>query len=136
MTYLISVYLLYTKLETVSVVVFNGEPSYFQDSNIVWIANDESKVLNTYLYYCYQLQPWKASTGGTISRLYNDNIRKATIPVPSIPEQERVISILDRFDALCNDIASGLPAEIEARQKQYEYYRDKLLDFPEYTKQR
>ena len=118
------------------VVVFNGEPSYFQDSNIVWIANDESKVLNTYLYYCYQLQPWKASTGGTISRLYNDNIRKATIPVPSIPEQERVISILDRFDALCNDIASGLPAEIEARQKQYEYYRDKLLDFPEYTKQR
>lgn len=111
------------------VVVFNGEPSYFQDSNIVWIDNDESKVLNTYLYYCYQLQPWKASTGGTISRLYNDNIRKATIPVPSIPEQKRIVSILDRFDTLCNDLTSGLPAEIKARQKQYEYYRDKLLSF-------
>lgn len=113
------------------VVVFNGEPSYFQDSNIVWIDNDESKVLNTYLYYCYQLQPWKASTGGTISRLYNDNIRKATIPVPSIPEQKRIVSILDRFDTLCNDLTSGLPAEIKARQKQYEYYRDKLLSFEE-----
>lgn len=113
------------------VVVFNGEPSYFQDSNIVWIANDESKVLNTYLYYCYQLQPWKASTGGTISRLYNDNIRKATIPVPSMSEQERIVSILDRFDTICNDLTSGLLAEIEARQKQYEYYRDKLLNFNE-----
>ena len=55
----------------------------------------------------------------------------ATIPVPVIPikEQERIVSILDRFDALCNDISAGLPAEIEARRKQYEYYRDKLLTF-------
>ena len=49
--------------------------------------------------------------------------------LPSIEEQEKIVSILDRFDSLCNDIASGLPAEIEARQKQYEYYRDKLLNF-------
>ena len=49
--------------------------------------------------------------------------------IPSIEEQNRIVSILDRFDILCNDIASGLPAEIEARQKQYEYYRDKLLTF-------
>ena len=47
----------------------------------------------------------------------------------SIPEQEQIVSILDRFNILCNDISSGLPAEIEARTKQYDYYRDKLLNF-------
>ena len=110
-------------------VIFDGEDAYYQDSNIVWIANDESIVLNRYLYYCYQLQPWNVSTGGTISRLYNDNISKAIIAVPTIEEQKRIVSILDRFDSLCNDISSGLPAEIEARTKQYEHYRDKLLTF-------
>lgn len=53
------------------------------------------------------------------------------VPVPSREEQARIVAILDRFDALCNDLTSGLPAEIEARQKQYEYYRDKLLTFKE-----
>ena len=51
--------------------------------------------------------------------------------IPPLEEQHRVVAILDRFDALCNDIYSGLPAEIEARQKQYEHYRDKLLTFIE-----
>ena len=110
-------------------VVYDGKPAYFQDSNIVWIDNDESIVLNSYLRYCYELKPWKASEGGTIPRLYNDNIAKAVIAVPSIEEQKRVVSILDRFDAICNDLTGGLPAEIEARRKQYEYYRDKLLNF-------
>ena len=114
-------------------VVYDGKPAYFQDSNIVWIDNDESIVLNSYLRYCYELKPWKASEGGTIPRLYNDNIAKAVIAVPSIEEQKCVVSILDRFDAICNDLTSGLPAEIEARQKQYEYYRDKLLSFKELT---
>ena len=113
-------------------VVYDGKPAYFQDSNIVWIDNDESIVLNSYLRYCYELKPWKASEGGTIPRLYNDNIAKAVIAVPSIEEQKRIVSILDRFDAICNDLTSGLPAEIEARQKQYEYYRDKLLNFRKY----
>ncbi len=112
-------------------VIFDGEPAYFQDSNIVWIDNDESIVLNSFLYYYYQLQPWQVSEGGTIARLYNDNISKTKIPAPPIEEQQRIIDILDRFDKLCNDISSGLPAEIEARQKQYEYYRDKLLTFQE-----
>ena len=53
------------------------------------------------------------------------------IPVPPLAEQARIVAILDRFDALCNDLTSGLPAEIEARRKQYEYYRDKLLTFKE-----
>ena len=51
------------------------------------------------------------------------------VPMPTPKEQERIASILDRFDTLCNDLTSGLPAEIEARRKQYEYYRDKLLTF-------
>jgi type I restriction enzyme S subunit len=112
-------------------VVFDGKPSYFQDSNIVWIANDESTVLNSFLRYYYQLQPWQVSTGGTIARLYNDNISKAKVPVLSINEQKRIVGLLDRFDSLCNDISTGLHAEIEARKKQYEYYRDKLLTFKE-----
>ena len=112
-------------------VVYDGKPAYFQDSNIVWIDNDESIVLNSYLRYCYELKPWKASEGGTIPRLYNDNIAKSVIAVPPIEEQKRVVSILDRFDAICNDLTSGLPAEIESRRKQYEYYRDKLLSFKE-----
>ncbi|GIW48972.1 MAG: hypothetical protein KatS3mg079_448 [Caloramator sp.] len=51
------------------------------------------------------------------------------VPLPPLEEQERIVAILDRFEALCNDLTIGLPAEIEARQKQYEYYRDKLLSF-------
>lgn len=107
------------------------ESPEYQDSNIVWLDNDENKVLNKYLFYYYQLQPWAVSTGGTIARLYNDNISKAKIAVPPIEEQRRIVSMLDRFDTLCNDLTSGLPAEIEARKKQYEYYRDKLLSFKE-----
>ena len=110
-------------------VVFDGEPSYFQDSNIVWLQHDGRIVTNKYLRYCYAMSPWHISTGGTIARLYNDNITKAVIPVPPLEEQERIVTLLDRFDTLCNDLTAGLPAEIEARQKQYEYYRDKLLTF-------
>ena len=110
-------------------VIYDGEDAYYQDSNIVWIENDESIVLNKYLFYCYQLQPWTVANGGTIARLYNDILRSTKITVLSLSEQERIVSILDKFDALCNDLSSGLPAEIEMRQKQYEYYRDKLLSF-------
>ena len=51
------------------------------------------------------------------------------VPIPPLSEQERIVSILDKFDALVNDISVGLPAEINARRKQYEYYRNKLLTF-------
>lgn len=112
-------------------VVYDGKPAYFQDSNIVWIANDESKILNRFLIYCYAMKPWYVSTGGTIARLYNDNILKARIPAPSLEQQSFIVDTLDRFDRICNDLTSGLPAEIAARQKQYEYYRDKLLTFKE-----
>ena len=112
-------------------VVYDGKPAYFQDSNIVWIANDESKILNRFLIYCYAMKPWYISTGGTIARLYNDNILKARIPAPSLTQQAFIVDTLDRFDRICNDLTSGLPAEIAARQKQYKYFRNKLLTFKE-----
>ena len=109
-------------------VVYNGEDAYYQDSNIVWIDNDESIALNSYLKIIYQVIEWKVE-GGTIKRLYNDNIKNTVIPIPPLSEQERIVSILDRFEALTTDLTSGLPAEIKARQQQYEYYRDQLLTF-------
>ena len=57
-------------------------------------------------------------------------VMKYRIPIPPLEVQQKIVSILDRFDALCNDLTSGLLAEIAARKKQYEHYRDKLLTFP------
>ncbi len=68
---------------------------------------------------------------GSQTNINANILKKLLIPIPSLPEQARIVSILDRFDKLCNDLSEGLPAEIEARQKQYEYYRDKLLTFKE-----
>ena len=73
-------------------------------------------------------------TGGAQPKLNQKNLNKIEIPLPPLDEQKRIVAILDRFDTLCNDISAGLPAEIEARQKQYEYYRDKLLTFKELDK--
>ena len=66
---------------------------------------------------------------GKICSIAAENVGKALIPLPSIEEQDRIVSILDRFDKLCNNMSLGLPAEIDARQKQYEYYRDIILSF-------
>jgi len=63
------------------------------------------------------------------TNLRKNDILKITIPIPPLSQQERIVAILDKFDALVNDISQGLPAEIEARRKQYEYYRNKLLNF-------
>ena len=110
-------------------VIFNGNDAYFQDSNIVWIENDEGQVLNRYLFYFYQIADWNIAEGGTIKRLYNDNLKKIKIPVPSLQTQQKVVDILDKFDTLVNSITEGLPREIELRRKQYEHYRELLLNF-------
>ena len=68
-----------------------------------------------------------------VKRLSGESLAKLTIPVPPIEEQERIVAILDKFDALVNDLTSGLPAEIKARRQQYEHYRDRLLTFKEAT---
>lgn len=77
------------------------------------------------------LQAEMYDNGVDQTNLRKDDILNIHIPVPPIEEQQRIVEILDCFDKLCNDISEGLPAEIEARQKQYEYYRDKLLTFKE-----
>ena len=83
-----------------------------------FVENTISRLLNS------------VSRGGAIKNVPSVNeLKKIVIPLPSLEEQQRIVNILDRFDKLCNDITEGLPAEIEARQKQYEYYRDKLLTF-------
>ncbi len=77
----------------------------------------------------------KNQAGSAYPSISDARVKAFKIPVPDIPEQERIVSILDKFDALVNDISVGLPAELTARRKQYEYYRDKLLTFEEYAKQ-
>ncbi len=69
--------------------------------------------------------------GSAYPAVSDSDVKKYKIPIPPLVEQERIVAILDRFDALVNDITQGLPAEIAARRKQYEYYRDKLLTFKE-----
>lgn len=113
-------------------VIYDGEDAYFQDSNIVWINNDESMVLNKYLYYFYQIVDWNVE-GGTIKRLYNTNLSNTPIPIPPLELQEKIVAILDRFETLVNDLTNGLPAEIAAVKDQYEYYRNKLLTFKKLT---
>lgn len=95
--------------------------------------SDQSKITPQYLCHYLNSHRCKADiarmTISDRSNLNQNSFEKLAVPVPPLEEQHRIISILDRFDALCNDLTNGLPAEIAARQKQYEYYRDKLLQF-------
>ncbi|RBQ30092.1 restriction endonuclease subunit S [Aliarcobacter vitoriensis] len=84
-------------------------------------------VLNSKVMFGKLLQ---VASGGTVPDLPHNKFYKINIPLPSLEEQERIVSILDKFDTLTNSISKGLPKEIELRQKQYEYYRDLLLTFP------
>lgn len=73
----------------------------------------------------------KYAKGAKMPRGDKNSIMKYPVPVPSIPKQNHIVSVLDKFDALVHDITEGLPAEITARRKQYEHYRNKLLSFTE-----
>lgn len=101
------------------------------------ISDFEDYVSSDYLYHILtsgqiqQEMKKRASFGGAVQNLNSDIVKAIEIPIPKKSEQDRIVSILDRFDKLCNDISEGLPAEIKARRKQYEYYRDKMLSFNE-----
>ena len=87
-----------------------------------------------YLYYVLKNKEAELNgmkRGAGVPHVSGERLGEINLPVLPIEEQKRVVSILDRFDAICNDLTSGLPAEIEARQRQYEHYRDKLLTFKE-----
>ena len=110
---------------------------------VAWMGNDDIAVGGhtaifshnenpKYISYCFQTEDFfkqkKRYTRGTkVIEISPNEIAKIKIPIPPLSEQERIVSILDKFDALVNDISEGLPAELNARRKQYEYYRDKLL---------
>lgn len=92
---------------------------------------DVSQALYKYVFYwiCKNYEQLKKLGEGSQSNLNAKKIKDYPIPVPPLEEQARIVSILDRFEALTTDLQSGLPAEIEARRQQYEYYRNKLLTF-------
>ena len=97
---------------------------------VIFSHNQNAK----YLSYCTQTpfffnQKRKFAHGTKVIEISPDQLAKIEIPIPPLSEQERIVSILDRFEALTTDLTSGLPAEIKARQQQYEYYRDQLLTF-------
>ena len=97
--------------------------------------NQNAKYLSYYFHSdMFFTQKKRLAHGTKVIEVTPNALNDIVIPLPSLEEQERIVGILDRFDALCNDISSGLPAEIEARQKQYEYYRDRLLNFEPITK--
>ncbi|MGO5284220.1 restriction endonuclease subunit S [Catenibacterium mitsuokai] len=92
--------------------------------------NQNAKYLSYYFHSAmFYKQKKKLAHGTKVIEVTPSKLADIEIMLPTLEEQERIVSILDRFDSLCNDLTSGLPAEIEARQKQYEYYRDKLLSF-------
>ena len=97
---------------------------------------DEELMLPKYLFYTLknkekQLNAMKRGAG--VPHVSGENLASILLSVPTLEQQKKIVSILDRFETLCNDMTAGLPAEIEARQKQYEYYRDRLLSFPKLT---
>jgi type I restriction enzyme S subunit len=79
-------------------VIYNGQPAYFQDSNIVWIRNDEKYVLNGFLYYFYGVCNWRTTKGATIARLYNVNLKQIKISFPKSKIEQQ--SIVNKLDAL------------------------------------
>lgn len=88
-------------------VRYDGEPAYFQDSNIVWIDHNQKQVLNDYLYHFYGACEWESTKGATISRLYNDNLRGIVITFPeSHQEQRRIVAALDALSAETRRLAA------------------------------
>ena len=103
-----------------------------------WAADDcytfdcSDKILNRYLFYVLknkQVLIYSRVRRASVPRISKESIGTIKVPVPEISVQERIVNVLDNFDKVCHDLHIGLPAEIEARKKQYEFYRDSLLTF-------
>ena len=97
---------------------------------------NQNQVLPKWIYFCLTTMDFKNyleenQSGSAYPAISDGKLKEYKIPFPPLEEQKRIVNILDKFDALVNDISQGLPAEINARRKQYEYYREKLLSFPE-----
>lgn len=98
-------------------VIYDGKPAYFQDSNIVWIVNDETKVLNEYLYVFYGYCDWNPSKGATISRLYNDDLKKITISYPPHQEQKKIVRKLDTLSSQTKKLEFLYQQKIDALEE-------------------
>ena len=115
---------------------------------VAWLGDEEIAVSSDACFYAHTMNPKYVAyyfqteqfqkqkrcfiTGTKVRRMNSNDLAKIKIPVPPLAEQERIASILDKFDTLTNSISEGLPKEIELRRKQYEYYRNQLLSFPEH----
>ncbi|WP_048779251.1 restriction endonuclease subunit S [Rothia dentocariosa] len=111
--------------------IFYVDAPFWNVDTIFYTEINREQVTPKYLYHALQVQNLsELNTAGGVPSLTQTVLKRVRIPLPPLAEQERIVKILDKFDALVNDISSGLPAEIEARRKQYEYYCDRLLTFP------
>ena len=110
-------------------VVYNGEDSYYQDSNIVWIENDESSILNDYLFYVLDNITWNPSKGSTILRLYNDDIREKDFYAPDLMCQRVIADTLKTIDKKI-ELNRQINDNLEAMAKQLYDYWFVQFDFP------
>lgn len=101
-------------------VKYDGKPAYFQDSNIIWIDNDESLVLNEYLYHFYGFCEWQPSRGATISRLYTTNLKKIPIPIPPLPEQRAIVAKLDAAFAGITQARANIERNIQNAEELFQ----------------
>lgn len=110
--------------------LFYLDKPFWNVDTIYYTEIDRGQIIPKYLYYFMKTLDLKnMATNPTRPSLTQSIIDKIKLPVPSLQIQERIVEVLDNFDAVCNDLNIGLPKEIELRQKQYEYFRDKLLTF-------
>lgn len=120
--------------------LFYLEKAFWNVDTIYYTEIDETKIIPKYFYYYLTtVNLEEMSTNPTRPSLTQAILDKIKIPVPSLEIQYRIVQVLDNFDMICNDLNIGLPKEIELRQKQYEYFREKLLTFVaegEYTESR
>lgn len=112
--------------------LFYVDRPFWNVDTIFYTIINNGIIYPKYLYYYLTTQDLeRLNNAGGVPSLTQTILNQIKIPLPPLHVQEKIVSILDKFDKYCNDIKEGLPAEIELRRKQYEYYRDKLLTFKE-----